>query len=54
MLEGVFFVKELTGYAVGANGTILKTTTGGIVGINLSSNEIPESFPFKAERSESL
>lgn len=34
-----------TGYAVGGNGTILKTTTGGDpVGIKPISNEIPKSF----------
>jgi len=38
-------VNSLTGYAVGSNGVILKTTNGGVViGIEPVSSEIPKHF----------
>ncbi len=43
-LEGVCFINEFTGYAVGANGTILKTTSGGIVDIEPISNIVPDKY----------
>jgi photosystem II stability/assembly factor-like uncharacterized protein len=45
-LMGSYFINENTGYAVGYNGTILKTTDGGgiMLGINSESNKIPEQF----------
>jgi photosystem II stability/assembly factor-like uncharacterized protein len=39
----VFFVSQNTGYAAGKDGTIFKTTTGGI-GITNISTEVPEQF----------
>ena len=32
MFKGVYFVNSTTGWVVGENGTILKTTTGGQAG----------------------
>ena len=45
-LMGSFFTNVNIGYAVGYNGTILKTTDGGgtLLGINPESNQIPEQF----------
>jgi len=45
-LYDISFTSELTGYAVGENGTALKTTTGGgnIIGVEPVSNEIPKQF----------
>ena len=44
VLNNLFFTDNLTGWAVGNSGTILKTTTGGVVGIKPISNEFPQSF----------
>jgi len=41
---GVCFVNENTGYAVGQNGTIMKTTSGGVVNIKMVSNFIPDKY----------
>jgi hypothetical protein len=38
------FINSNTGYAVGANGLILKTTTGGIIGIKTISGSIPSEY----------
>ena len=38
-LTGIFFINNLTGWVVGYNGTIIKTTSGGI-GIDENTNEI--------------
>ncbi|MFC2084886.1 YCF48-related protein [Bacteroidota bacterium] len=46
-LKKIFFVDDQTGWIVGGGGTILKTNTSGIVGINDESNtmiDIPKSF----------
>ncbi len=44
-LHSVWFVDTAAGYVCGDNGIILKTTNGGgIVGINLTGTEIPNSF----------
>jgi photosystem II stability/assembly factor-like uncharacterized protein len=44
-LYSVFFANNYTGYAVGQNGIILKTTNGGVVtGIHQTTSEIPEHF----------
>jgi hypothetical protein len=40
----MYFPSSVTGWAVGDNGTILKTTTGGISPVNIISTEVPESF----------
>ncbi len=42
--NGVCFINENTGYAVGQNGTILKTTSGGIVDIEPLSNNVPDKY----------
>ncbi len=45
-LHGIYFTDENTGYAVGSNGNIIKTTNGGgdPIGIEPLNNEIPERF----------
>jgi hypothetical protein len=43
-LWSVFFVNDYTGWAVGPYGVILKTTTGGLTGINEISEEPPSEF----------
>ena len=43
-LNKVKMLNENTGYCVGFYGRILKTTNGGIIGINNISTEIPEQF----------
>ncbi len=43
-LTSIYFNDANTGYAVGCAGKILKTTTGGITGINLLSSEIPSGY----------
>ena len=40
----VFFTDANTGTAVGDEGTILKTTTGGVTFVNQISSEIPEKY----------
>jgi photosystem II stability/assembly factor-like uncharacterized protein len=42
-LRSVFFINDSTGWAVGDSGTILKTTTGGVVGIE-EALSVPQSF----------
>lgn len=37
-------LNELTGYACGNNGVILKTTNGGVTGFINIGNELPEKF----------
>jgi len=44
LLRNISFTDNFTGYAVGSNGIILKTTSGGVTFINPISNEIPQSF----------
>jgi hypothetical protein len=43
-LRSLYFIDAQTGWAVGDNGRILKTTTGGFVPVKPISNEIPEQF----------
>ena len=44
-MNEVFFIDNNTGYAVGENGTILKTTDGGLfVGIGPLGNSLPDEF----------
>jgi photosystem II stability/assembly factor-like uncharacterized protein len=43
-LKGVWFINPNTGWAVGNNGVILKTTTGGFTAVRPISNEIPAEF----------
>lgn len=44
-LEGIYMLNSQTGYAVGDNGLIVKTTNGGgTVEINPTGNEIPSEF----------
>lgn len=43
-LSAVFFIDSLTGYAVGQNGIILKTTTGGLTGFEKQNEKIPVLF----------
>jgi hypothetical protein len=40
-LRDIYFVNADTGYAVGANGTILKTTSGGFVNVENKDPEPP-------------
>jgi hypothetical protein len=40
----MYFVNAATGWASGDNGTILKTTNGGVTSINQISNEVPGEF----------
>ena len=43
--SGLQFVNTTTGFAVGENGSVYKTTNGGEpIGINIISNEIPEKY----------
>jgi hypothetical protein len=44
--QGIYFINDNTGWAVGFHSTVIKTTTGGgeLIGINPVSNEIPKSF----------
>ena len=47
---GMYFINPTTGYICGANGSILKTTTGGLVVTNAltqSGNEIPDKIFLK-------
>ncbi len=45
-LNAVFFIDALTGFAVGDSGTIIKTTNGGITGINEREQKVSFSiFP---------
>lgn len=44
LLLDVFFLNSTTGYITGRNGTIIKTTSGGITGIHNISGNIPESY----------
>jgi photosystem II stability/assembly factor-like uncharacterized protein len=43
-LNAVWFINPNTGWAVGNNGVILKTTTGGFTAVRPISNEIPSEF----------
>jgi hypothetical protein len=43
-LHSVSFVNSLTGWCVGADGIILKTTTGGITSIRKQNSPIPNLF----------
>ncbi len=43
-LWNVFFVNPDTGWAVGYNGTILKTTSGGMTSVQTVQNEMPNNF----------
>ncbi|TRZ64922.1 T9SS C-terminal target domain-containing protein [bacterium] len=43
-LNNIFFVNSLTGYAVGNNGLIYKTVTGGVTGIKSVGNVIPDKY----------
>jgi photosystem II stability/assembly factor-like uncharacterized protein len=38
------FINENTGWVVGTNGTIIKTTSGGSIGIQQISNNVPKEF----------
>ena len=42
--NSVFFTNVLTGWTIGDNGTILKTTNGGVVGFEPVNNETPIQF----------
>ena len=46
MLNGNYFMNANTGYAVGSNGRIIKTTDGGgaLIGIKTESNNVPERY----------
>ncbi|MBN1633104.1 MAG: T9SS type A sorting domain-containing protein [Ignavibacteria bacterium] len=46
-LYSVYMVDALTGYAVGANGTIVKTVTGGVTSAEKIGSEIPAEFELK-------
>jgi photosystem II stability/assembly factor-like uncharacterized protein len=46
-LRDVFFINAITGWTVGLNGTILKTITGGLTGVNNENNVVNE---FKLEQ----
>lgn len=43
-IHSIDFIDENTGYIAGSNGTILKTTNGGVIGIQQTSNEIPKTY----------
>jgi photosystem II stability/assembly factor-like uncharacterized protein len=43
-LYGVFFANSSTGMAVGARGTILQTTSGGMDGVSASHDHLPRAF----------
>ncbi len=43
-LKSVCFVNDLTGWAVGENGVIVKTTTGGITSVSNVGSEIPDRY----------
>lgn len=43
-LKSITFTDEFTGYAIGTNGTILKTITGGLTNISKNQNNLPESY----------
>jgi photosystem II stability/assembly factor-like uncharacterized protein len=42
--SGIHFANDLTGWMVGAGGIIIKTTTGGLTGIQHVSSIVPERF----------
>jgi len=44
LLYDVYFLNTKTGYAAGRNGTIIKTTNGGVVDIVPLSSSIPDKF----------
>lgn len=43
-LTKIVFIGRDTGYIVGGYGTILKTTNGGVIGVEPVSNQIPKEF----------
>ncbi len=43
-INNLYFLNEQTGWLIGNNGTILKTTTGGITFANSNSSFIPDNF----------
>jgi photosystem II stability/assembly factor-like uncharacterized protein len=43
-ITSLYFLNSNTGYAVGFTGVILKTTNGGVTGIKILQNKIPEKF----------
>ena len=43
-ITSIHFINNLTGWAVGMNGLILKTITGGVTSIKNISSEIPNAF----------
>lgn len=44
-MYGIFFTDDYHGYVIGAGGTILKTNTGGVTGIEIIKNEIlPDDY----------
>jgi len=43
-LYSIYMIDALTGYAVGANGTIVKTITGGVTSAEKIGNEIPAEY----------
>jgi photosystem II stability/assembly factor-like uncharacterized protein len=43
-LTSIYFIDAYTGFAVGCNGKILKTITGGVTGITNLPNEIPSEY----------
>jgi hypothetical protein len=46
-LNSIYFVDENIGWAVGNNGVILHTTTGGVVSVEEETNSIPNNFNLK-------
>jgi photosystem II stability/assembly factor-like uncharacterized protein len=44
MLNSIYFLNENTGYTCGDEGRVYKTTTGGVIGINPISTQIPNDF----------
>jgi len=42
--KAIFFIDENTGWFVGTGGVILKTTTGGVTGVNTISSAVPQNY----------
>lgn len=43
-LNAIYFINNLTGWAVGFGGVILKTITGGVTGVQNISKEVPSTY----------
>jgi photosystem II stability/assembly factor-like uncharacterized protein len=44
IINAIYFINNLTGWAVGMNGFIYKTITGGVTGISPVSGEVPSGY----------